>query len=72
MFDQIRVDNVREFYLMLSMQELHKELRGNQSISSYIRKHNLTISNLNPTGHFHFFACELAFTLALCFCVMLL
>ena len=29
MFDQIRVDNKTEFYLMLGMQELHKELRRN-------------------------------------------
>ena len=35
MFDQIRVDNEREFYLILGMQELRKELRRNQNISSY-------------------------------------
>ena len=35
MFDQTRVDNGREFYLMLGMQELRKELRRNQNISSY-------------------------------------
>ena len=35
MFDQIRVDNSINFYLMLGMQELHKELRRNQNISSY-------------------------------------
>ena len=29
MFDQIRVDNERVFYLMLDMQELSKELRRN-------------------------------------------
>ena len=35
MFNQIRVDYKREIYLMLGMQELHKELRRNQNISSY-------------------------------------
>ena len=35
MFDQIREDNWREFYLMLGMQEPHKELRRNQNLSSY-------------------------------------
>ena len=29
MFDQVRVDNERVFYLMLGMQELRKELRRN-------------------------------------------
>ena len=29
MFDQIRVDDMREFYLMLGMQELYKELQKN-------------------------------------------
>ena len=29
MFDQIRVDNKGEFYLMVGMQELHKEFRRN-------------------------------------------
>ena len=35
MFDEIRVYNGTEFYLVLGMQELYEELRRNQNKSSY-------------------------------------
>ena len=35
MLDQVRIDNGREFYLMLGFPELHNKLRKNQSMSSY-------------------------------------
>ena len=43
MFDQIRVDNGREFYLMLGMQELRKELKKKS-------KHILLLTNTIPKG----------------------
>ena len=35
MFDQIRVDGGKEFYLMLGVQEIFQNLRSNQTIVSY-------------------------------------
>ena len=54
MFDQRRVDNGREFYLILNMQELRKESRRNQNISSYRQTPS---RKLFPCFVFCLFAC---------------
>ena len=61
MFDQIRADNDREFYLMLGMQELRKELRRNQNISSHRQKKSQKVYAL----FVFLFAC-----LVVCFCLL--
>ena len=50
MFNQIRVDYKREIYLMLGMQELHKELRRNQNISSYRQTQSRKVYFLSISG----------------------
>ena len=61
-FNQIRVDYKREFYLMLGMQEPHKELRRNQNISSYRQTQSRKVYALLISGFSAIFKKHLGLT----------